>query len=91
MSSKIKWTNNIEKLEAGALYVMENRGEWHVDVFPKDGILRDDTILPPDPRRAQFIGHPDTLYYGPIPWPDKELREWPPVPPPTNVIKIKNK
>ena len=88
----MKWTKEIHDLEAGALYVMTNRGKWHVDIFPKDGSLVEDMAFIPDTWRGQFIGHPETLYYGPIPWPAVGLRHWPTSsPPPLNVTPIKKK
>ena len=80
-----QWTKNTDDLEIGALYVMTNRGKWHIDVYPK--VVK--SVLAPDTERHQFIGQPDTLYYGPIPWPDKELIDWPRFMPPSNVIYIK--
>lgn len=91
MSSTTKWTKNSKDLEIGALYVMTNRGKWHVDVYPKEASLSEKPDFAPDTRRAQFIGQPDTLYYGPIPWPAKELRNWPDYLPPSNVFEIKKR
>ena len=71
MSSKIEWTNDINDVEFGALYVMTNRGEWCVDIIPKQACFGDES------DRMKFIGHPDTLYYGPIPWPAPDWKRWP--------------
>lgn len=62
---------------------MTNRGKWHIDIIPKKDCFGDEA------DRSEFIGHPETLYYGPVPWPPIDWRLWPDKIP--NVLDFKKK